>query len=60
MSPCSTIQKIGSKKVDIRIQGKENWRVTAIFTVLANGQKLSPLLIFKEKKAEMPRRNYKS
>ena len=46
MSSCTTVQKIGSKKVNIRTQGQQNWRVTAIFTVLASGEKLQPLLIF--------------
>ena len=42
-------KKIGSKKVKIRTQGQENWRVTAILAVLASGQKLPYLLIFKAK-----------
>ena len=29
-----TVQKIGSKKVNIRTQGRENWRITVILTIL--------------------------
>ena len=60
MPPCTNVQKIGSKKVNIRIQGQENWRETAILTVLASAEKLSPLLILKQRKAKIPKRNYKS
>ena len=41
MPPCQTVQKIGSKKVNIRTQGQENWRVTAIFIILASEEKFS-------------------
>ena len=52
MPPCTTVQKIGFKKVNIRIQGQENWRVTAILLVLASGEKLPLLLIFKAKEGK--------
>ena len=48
MPPCTSVHKIGSKKVNIRTQGQQNWRVTAILAVLASEEKLTPLLIFKE------------
>ena len=38
MPPCTTEQKIWSKKANIRTQGQENWRVTAILTVHTSGQ----------------------
>ena len=47
--PCTTVQKIRFKKVNIRTQELENWRVTVILTVLASRQKLPPLFIFKAK-----------
>ena len=49
MPPSTTVQKIGSKRVNIKTQGQENWRVTAILIILASGEKLPPLLIFKAK-----------
>ena len=52
MPPSTTVQKIESKKVNIITQGQENWRVTAILTILASGEKLSPLLIFKAKEGK--------
>ena len=52
MSPCTTVQKIVFKKVNIRTQGQENLRVTSILTVLASRQKLPPLLNFKAKQGK--------
>ena len=52
MSPCTTAQKFGSKKVNIGAQRQENWRVTAIFTVLASAEMLPSLLIFKAKEGK--------
>ena len=52
MPPSTTVQKIGSKRVNIKTQGQENWRVTAILTILASGEKLPPLLIFKAKEGK--------
>ena len=52
MPPCTTVQKIGSKKVNIWAQRQENWRITAILIVLASGQKFPPLLIFKAKEGK--------
>ena len=51
MPPCTTVQKIGSKKVN-RTQGQENWSEATILTVPASGEKLPPLLIFKAKEAK--------
>ena len=47
MPPYTAVQKIGSKKVNIRTQGQENWKVTAIITVLASLENFSFLLFFK-------------
>ena len=41
-----TVQKIRSKRVNIKTQGQENFRATAILTILASGEKLALLLIF--------------
>ena len=43
MLPSTTVQKIGSNNIDIKTQGQENIRETAILTILASGQKLTPL-----------------
>ena len=59
-SPYTTVQNIGSKKVNIRTQGQENWRETAFLTVLDSREKLPPLLILKQRKEMIPKRNYKS
>ena len=52
MPPSTTVQKIGSDRVNIKTQGQEKWRVTAILTILASGLKLPPLLIFKAKEGK--------
>ena len=52
MPPSTTVQKIGSKRINIKTQEQENWRVTAILTILASGEKLPPLLIFKAKEGK--------
>ena len=44
-----TVKIIGTKKVNIKTQGQENWRITVILTILAFGEKLAPLLIFNAK-----------
>ena len=43
MPSSTTVHKIISKRVNIKTQGQENWRVTAILTILESGKKLSPL-----------------
>ena len=35
------------KEANIRTQWQENWRITVILTILASGEKLAHLLIFK-------------
>ena len=60
MPPSTTVQKIGSKRVNIETQGQENWRVTAILTILASGEKLTPLLIFKTTEGNKQRKNCKN
>ena len=45
----TTVRTIWSKKVNIRKQGQDNWRMTVILTILASGEKLAPLLIFEAK-----------
>ena len=51
MLPSTTVQIIGSKRVNIKTQGQKNWRVTAL-TILASGEKLPSLLIFKAKEGK--------
>ena len=45
------------KKVNIRSQGQENWRATAILTFFTAGEKLVPLFIFKAKEDKDTKRN---
>jgi len=45
-----TIEKRGAKTVQVRTTGNENNRFTCVLTVLADGTKLSPIVIFKGKK----------
>ena len=40
-------QQIGQKEIGVKTGGKEKTRITAVLTVLADGSKLPPLLIFK-------------
>ena len=56
MPPSTTVQKIESKRVNIKTQGQENWRVTVILTILASGEKLPPLLFLKLKKENKQRK----
>lgn len=44
-----TIIKKGTKQVIVKTQGQEKCRVTVILTILADGGKLPPLIIFKAK-----------
>lgn len=44
-----TIIKKGAKQVIIRTQGQEKLRVSVILSILADGDKLPPLIIFKAK-----------
>jgi hypothetical protein len=44
-----TIDKLGAKTVQIRTTGNENNRFTCVLTVLADGTKLLPMVIFKGK-----------
>ena len=45
-----TVEAKGNKTVYIRTTGNEKNRFTYILSVLANGTKLSPMVIFKEKR----------
>ena len=45
----TTITKIGERNVKVRTFGKDKLRISDILTVLADGSKLQPLLIFKGK-----------
>ena len=38
LSASTTLQTIGSKKVNIRTQGQESWRITVILKILASGE----------------------
>ena len=53
----STVQTIGSKKVNIWAQGQK-WRITVILIILAPWEKLAPLLIFKVKEGKDTERNF--
>ena len=47
MARTKTIEKIGSKTVNIKIHCQYKVRVTAIVRIVADGIKLPPMLIFK-------------
>ena len=49
MPPNYTIEKIGSRQVSIKTLGQEKTRVSLVLAILADGNKLPPLLIFKAK-----------
>ena len=46
MHASTTVQPIGLKKVNIRAQRQEIWRITVILAIIAS-KKIAPLLIFK-------------
>ena len=45
-----TIARIGEKNINVRTFGSEKSRITVLLTILANGVKLPPLIVFKGKK----------
>ena len=45
MPTSTTVQIIGSKKVNIETQGQENWRITVILPILESEENLEPLII---------------
>ena len=55
----TTIAKIGEKNVNIRTFGKDKMRISVVLTILADGSKLPPLLIFKGKSNGPKEKNYK-
>ena len=50
MSAPTTVQTIGSRKVNIRTQRQENWRITVVLTILMSGEKLALYQILKKRK----------
>ena len=52
MPTSTTVQTIGSWKVNIRTQGIENGRITVILIIISSREKLAPLLILKEKEGK--------
>ena len=52
-----TVQTIGLKKVNIRTQGQENWRITVILKIFASEEKLTSLIIFKAKEEKIQKEN---
>ena len=50
MPPSTTVQKIGSKRVNIKTQGQQNCRATVILIIFESGEKLAPLIILKLKR----------
>ena len=53
----TTVQTIVLKKVNIRTQGQENWRITVTIKILTFQEKLAPLLTFKAKEGKDAERN---
>ena len=50
MPPSKTIAKKGSKTVFIRTQNQEKVRISVLLTIAADGTKLPPFVIFKDRK----------
>jgi len=46
----TTVSKIGSRNVMIRIFGSDKSRITIILCIGSNGEKIAPLVVFKVKK----------
>ena len=44
-----TIVKRGSRKVNIKNQNQEKYRISVLLNIVADGSKLTPLIIFKAK-----------
>ena len=40
-------KQLNQRKVNIRAQGRESWRIVVVLTILASEEKLTLLLIFK-------------
>ena len=45
-----------TKKVNVRRQERDNWRIKVILAILAFGEKLAPLLNFKTKEEDTERK----
>lgn len=52
------ISKIGEKSVRVRTFGKDKLRISAKLRILANGMKISPLLIFGDKMKDLRKKVY--
>lgn len=55
----TTIAHIDEKSIDIRSLGKDKMRITAVLTILRDGTKLPPLLIFRGKNNGLKEKLYK-
>ena len=55
----TTVLTIGSKKVNIKTQKQQNWRITVTLKIYASGKRLTPLLIFKAMEGKIKKENYR-
>ena len=56
----TTVERIGRKKVNIETFGGEKMRISIILTILVNGEKLPPLIVFKVKPGKTLENNLNS
>lgn len=49
MTGKTTVEKIGTKNVEVKTFGTEGLRISLLLAITANGNKLKPLLVFKGK-----------
>ena len=56
----TTVERIGRKKVNIKTFGGEKMRISIILTILANGEKLPPFIVFKGKTGKTLENNLNS
>ena len=49
MTGKTTVEKIGTKNVEVKIFGTERLRISLLLAIILNGNKLKPLLVFKGK-----------
>ena len=55
----TTIARKGLKSITINTNGSEKQRISAVLSIIGDGIKLPPLLIFKGKKGKTSEKNFK-
>ena len=55
-----TIAKIGDKKVNVKTFGCEKMRISIILKILANGDKIPPLIVLKVNQGKLWKQDYQN